>query len=152
MEKEAMKMINKQNVNIEYETITESETPNVVQINWYTPTSFPLCPEVPGDNPLQEYLDNLIEDAVFAINQYGNSMVLKADFNKERNAIFVATYTDSESAVKGYALAKIEYNNTSHIYYHESMGAFFGEDGVIKYFTTERGYEWDGEEVLDDLC
>lgn len=136
----------------EYELVTKSETPNAVQINWRTPTSFPLCPKQPGNNPLQEYLDNLVEDAVFATNQYGNSMVLKADFNKEHNAIFVATYTDSESAAKGYALAKIEYNNASRVYYHESRGTFFGEDGVIKYFTTERGYEWDGEEVFDDLC
>ena len=136
----------------EYELVTKSETPNAVQINWRIPTLFPLCPKQPGDNPLQEYLDNLVEDAVFATNQYGNSMVLKADFNKERNAIFVATYTDSESAAKGYALAKIEYNNVGRVYYHESRGTFFGEDGVMKYFTTERGYDWDGGEVFDDLC
>jgi len=136
----------------EYELITKSETPNAVQINWRTPTSFPLCPKQSGEKPLQEYLDNLVEDAVFATNQYGKSMVLKADFNKEHNAIFVATYTDSKSAAKGYALAKIEYNNANRVYYHESRGTFFGEDGVEKYFTTERGYEWTGEEVLDDLC
>ena len=140
------------NKNIEYELITESQTKNALQINWRTPTQFPLCPEVPVENPLQEYLNNLKENLIFAINQYGNSKVLKADFNKEHNAIFVATYTDSETSVKGYALAKIEFDCAANIYYHESCGTFFEEKGAIKYFTTERGYEWIGGEVLDDLC
>ena len=31
------------------------------------------------------------------------------------------------------------------------MECFFGEDGLKKYFTTERGYEWTGGETFDDL-
>jgi len=54
--------------------------------------------------------------------------------------------------VKGYALAKIEFDRSAGIYYHESRGTFFDEDGLKKYFTTERGYEWTGGEVFDDFC
>lgn len=138
--------------NNEEEQVFQSETKNAVQIDWRTPTMFPQCPENPGDIPLQEYLNNLVEDVVFATNQYGDSKVLKADFNKDKNAIFVATYAASEMAVKGYALAQIEYDSTNNVYRHKSCGTFFEEKGVIKYFTTERGYEWTGGDVFDDFC
>ncbi len=140
------------NANIEYETITKSLTKNALQIDWKTPAEFPLCPENPGDNPLQEYLDRLTKDAVFAKTNYGESKVIEADFNKEHTAIFVATCFTSETAVKGYAMAKVEFDRDAGIYYHESCGTFFGEDGLKKYFTTERGYEWTGGEVFDDFC
>lgn len=138
--------------NTEDDLITQSQTKNAVQIDWRTPTLFPQCPENPGYNPLQDYLNNLVEDAVFATNQYGNSKVLKADFNKDKTAIFVATYTNSEFAVKGYALAQIEYDATNNVYRHKSCSTFFEKNGAIKYFTTERGYEWTGGDVFDDFC
>lgn len=137
---------------IEYETVTKSLTENALQIEWKTPTEFPLCPKKTGDDPLQEYLDRLVKDAVFAKNNYGESKVMEVDFNKEHTAIFVATYFVSNDAVKDYALAKIEFDRNSKIYYHESRGTFFDEDGLKKYFTTERGYEWTGGEVFDDFC
>ncbi len=140
------------NQDIEYDDITQSLTKNVLQINWLTPTRFPQCPSEPGENPLQEYLDKLKTDVVFAENGYGESKVLMADFDATGGALFVATYTESKSATKGYALAKIEYDQSAGIYYHESRGTFFGEDGVTKYFTEERGHEWTGGEVIDDLC
>ncbi len=118
--------------------MVQALTPNVIQVNWRTPCLFPLCPETPGDNPLQEYLDNLTEDSVFTKNDYGSSKVIKADWNKEKNSIFVMTYFDSESAVKGYAMAKVTYDKKAGIYYHESRGSFFTDDGAEKYFTVER--------------
>lgn len=139
-------------VEMEPDLVTESLTKNAVQINWRTPTEFPLCPENPGDFPLQEYLDRLQKDVVFSKTAYGESKVLSAGLNNVGNALFVATYSNSEEAVKGFALAKIEYDRSSNTYYHESRGTFFGEDGVNKYFTIERGYEWTGGEVFDDLC
>lgn len=137
---------------IEYETVTKSLTENALQIEWRTPAEFPLCPKIPGDNPLQEYLDRIVKDAVFAKTNYGESKVIEADFNKERTAVFVATYFTSESAAKGYAMAKIEFDHSTGIYYHESRGTFFDEDGLRKYFTIERDYEWTGGEVFDDFC
>lgn len=139
-------------VEMEPDLVTESLTKNAVQINWRTPTEFPQCPEKPGDFPLQEYLDRLQKDVVFSKTAYGESKVLNAGLNMAGSALFVATYFESKTAVKGYALAKIEYDRSSNTYYHESRGTFFGEDGVSKYFTIERGYEWTGGEVFDDLC
>lgn len=135
----------------ESELVTKSLTKNALQIEWRTPTEFPLCPENPGDDPLQEYLDKLTKDAVFARTGYGDSKVIEADFNIEHTAIFVATYFTSDNAVKGYTMAKIEFDRDVGIFYHESCGTFFGEDGLKKYFTTERGYEWTGGETFDDL-
>ena len=137
----------------EEEPITvQALTPNVIQVNWRTPCLFPLCPATPGDNPLQEYLDKLTEDSVFTKNDYGSSKVIKADWNKEKDSIFVMTYFDSESAVKGYAMAKVTYDKNTGIYYHESRGSYFTDDGAEKYFTIERGYEWTGGDVFDDFC
>lgn len=94
-------------------------------------------------------MDNLRADVVFAVNRLWDLM---ADFDVAGTALFVATYTESESAAKGYALAKIEYDQSAGIHYHESRGTFFGEDGVKKYFATERGHEWAGGDVFDDFC
>lgn len=132
------------------ELVTQSLTQNVVQINWRTPTEFPLCPQRPETHPLQEYLDNLKEGSVFATNDLWTSKVIKADFNTTRTALYVMT--SSDSGVKGYALAKIEYDPNKQIFYHESRGTFFEEVGAEKYFTQERGYEWTGGDVFDDFC
>lgn len=133
-------------------TKIKSLTTNVIQINWRTPSEFPLCPKHPTENALQEYLANLKENAIFTTNQYGNSKVIKADFNIDNNSLFVITYFDSKSAVKPYALAKITYNEDDNIYYHTSIDTYFMEESAEKYFTTERGYKWTGDEVFDDLC
>ncbi len=37
----------------EYELITKSETPNDIQTNWRTPTSFPLSTKQSGEKSLQ---------------------------------------------------------------------------------------------------
>ncbi|MBR1373167.1 HNH endonuclease [bacterium] len=137
---------------IEYEEVTKSLTPNVLQIDWRTPTEFPLCPATPNENPLQEYLDKLKEDVVFAKNQYGESRVLMAGFDNGRTCLFVATYASDSDAVKPYALAKIEYDRVAGVYYHESCGTFFEEDGVKKYFTIGIGQEWTDGNVFDDFC
>lgn len=134
----------------EPELVTKSLTENALQIDWRTPTQFPQCPSEPGENPLQEYLDKLKADVIFSENRYGASRVLMADFNASNNSVFVATY--SEDAVKRYALAKVEYDQSAGIYYHENCGSFFEEDSVRKYFTVERGYEWTGGDVFDDFC
>ena len=101
---------------IEYEEVTKSLTPNALQIDWRTPTEFPLCPASLNENPLQEYLDKLKIDAVFATNQYGESKVLLAGWDKGRTALFVATYASGPDTVKPYALAKIEYDRSSGVY------------------------------------
>lgn len=131
---------------------TKSLTQNVMQIDWKTPCEFPLCPVHSTQKPLQEYLENLKENAIFTTNQYCNSKVIKADWNKDKNSLFVMTCFDSKSAVKQYALAKITYNETNHMYYHTSIGTYFMEESAEKYFTTERGYEWTGGDVFDDFC
>lgn len=51
-----------------------------------------------------------------------------------------------------FALAKITYNEDDNIYYHTSIDTYFMEESAEKYFTTERGYKWTGDEVFDDLC
>ncbi len=139
------------NSEIEYEAITKSLTSNVLQINWRTPCEFPLCPQSPSDDPLQEYLNNLKSGVVFSKNQYGQSIVVKADFNKERTAIFVITRFSGDS-VKDFALSKIEYDASAGIFHHESRGTFFEDKGAEKYFTVERGYEWTSGDVFDDFC
>ena len=129
---------------------TKSLTQNVIQIGWITPTLFPLCPETPDKNPLQEYLNKLVEGSVFSTNDYCASTVIKADWNKEKDSIFVMSHI--EESAKHYGLTKITYNKASGIFYHESIRTYFTEDGAEKYFAIERGYDWTGGDVFDDFC
>ncbi len=135
----------------EPELITKSLTQNALQIDWRTSCEFPLCPQSPLENPLQEYLDNLKPGAIFSKNQYEYSVVVKADFNKEQTAVLVMT-DFGEAAPKRSGLAKIEYDASAKLFYHESYGRFFDGRGAEKYFSIERGYEWTGGDVFDDFC
>ena len=52
-------------------------------------------------------------------------------------------------AVKPWALSKITYEDG--VFYHESNGTFFEEDGAQKFFTLAQGKEWTGGTVFDEL-
>jgi len=127
----------------------QSLTPNAIQVNWRIPSEFPCCPQTASENPLAAYLSNLKVDAVFCRNEKYSTLVVDSAIVDEGKSLFVMTKSERES-MKPWALAKITYKNG--VFYHESEGTYFREDGVQKYFTLAQGKEWTGGDVFDDYC
>lgn len=128
---------------------TTSLTPNVVQIDWRTPSEFPCCPSKSVERPLEEYKNNLTVDAVFCKNDLYSSLVMDSAITNEGKYLWVMTRS-AEETIKPWALARVEYKDG--IYAHENMGSFFEENGAKKYFTLAQGKKWTGGDVMDDYC
>lgn len=127
--------------------IIDSLTPLAKQKDWKTPTEFLCCPDKVDTDPIQFYLKNLSEDAIFSKNRYGESTIIKfasAD-NKE-----IVVITAIPSSSKPFALVKITFENG--YYLHTSLGLFFTDKGAEKQFTLAQGLEWTGGDTFDDYC
>ena len=132
-------------INEEYPSLTT----NVIQINWKTPTIFPLCPNTITDNPLEKYFENLKVNEVFSKNEYNYSRVFDFALSAEKDKLFIICEY-AEYAVKPWTLTEVYHKEG--IYYHKSKGSFFDEEGARKYFTIAIGREWTGGDVFDDFC
>jgi len=98
---------------------TKSLTPNAIQLDWKHPVDFPCCPQQATDKPLETYLANLKEGAVFSKNNYGESTILKFGM-KDSDELWVMC--SISIGWKSHAITKITFKDG--IYYHENMGVF----------------------------
>lgn len=132
----------------EIEEFTKSLTDNAKQKYWKTPSKFPLCPTSVSKKGLGVYKRNLKEGEVFAINDFGESIVHSAQLSEELDSLFVLC--EMPEGVKKWSLAKISIDKQYFI--HESLGTFFKLDGAQKQLTLNLGLEWTGGQTFDDLC
>ena len=116
---------------------TQSLTPNVVQINWKTPTEFPCCPQQFSGNPLEAYRANLKEGKVFSTNEYGDSNILK--FGIYQSELWVMCRTNM--VFKDYGFTQITYKDG--IFYHRSKGVYDIGDEPHKMFDMIMDGEFD---------
>lgn len=133
--------------------IVDSLTPGAKQKvdRWRTPTEFLCVPKDKQEKTLEAYLKNLTSGAIFSKNRYGESIVDKASFNKDKTAVIVKTYNHSgEDVKKGGFNLKITFENGCFI--HETIGSYFTKEGAEKYFKLSIGEEWTGGDVFDDFC
>lgn len=129
--------------------IKDSLTPGAKQLNWKTPSEFPLCPPKGVGHTLTNYLNNLEKGKLFTRTKYGNGgKVYDADYNPDDDALYVLT--ENAGSLKPWALCKITIQDDCFI--HENQGSFFEEVGGQKYFTLAMGREWTGGDVFDDFC
>lgn len=123
------------------------------QMNWKTPTDFLCCPNTIGNNPIEEYYNQIvIGEAYNSTIYYGSNEVQRVidKAHTKENTIIILSCNPNPNCIKPYALSKIHYFEGMFI--HESLGTFFEEDGGRKYFTLEQGLEWTGEDPFDDYC
>lgn len=123
---------------------------NAMQVKWKTRTEFVCCPTMSEDDPLNQYLVNLVPGSLFSKNQYTEQYVVKASLTKDHKALMVMTKSGEKDPVKPFALCKIFFLDGNYI--HENCRSFFKEDGALKYFTIGIGEEWDGGTTFDDDC
>ena len=103
---------------------TQSLTPNAVQLDWKYPVAFPCCPQDFSGNPLEAYMENLKEGAIFSTNNYGDSTILKFGM-PQTDCLWVMC--SISIGFKTHAFTKITFKDD--IFYHENMGAFdVGDD------------------------
>lgn len=121
------------------------------QMNWKTPTDFLCCPNTIGNNPIEEYYNQIvIGEAYNSTNFYGRNEVQKVIDKAHTKENTIIVLSCNPNSIKPYALCKVYYFEDKFI--HESLGTFFEEDGGRKYFTLEQGLEWTGEDPFDDFC
>lgn len=123
----------------------DSLTPNAVQIDWRTPTTFHLCPQ--ETLSLEAYNGNLEKGKLFCSNQFIKQEVV--DYAITEKGLLVATHALSET-IKPWALALVYIENDKYV--HASLGTFFEEIGVMEEFTLCQGKEWTGEHGIDFYC
>ena len=135
------------NINIKDNGLIDSLTPNSMQKNWNTPTKFLCCPTNITNTPILSYLENIIDNQLFATNRYGDIFVVK---HSSINDTSIIVLTETASSIKPLALLKITYENNSYI--HEGLGTFFTLEGAEKQYTLSQGLIWTGGDSIDDYC
>lgn len=104
--------------------ITQSLTPNAVQLNWKNPVAFPCCPQEFIGDPLEAYLANLENGKVFCTNNYGDSVILQFGM-PESNCLWVMCRINI--GFKSHAFTKITFKDG--LFNHENKGVYdIGDD------------------------
>ena len=127
--------------------LKDSLTPGAKQLDWKTPTEFPLIPTEITDTPLQDYLSRLTKGAIYTRNRWGESPVYDAAMAEDGSHLTVVTEI---SGVTNFALSEVRFQDG--VFIHESIRTFFTEEGAQKYFAESLGREWTGGDVLEDYC
>ena len=144
--KAAVEEMNRQQHELDY-SLKDSLTPGAKQLDWKTPTEFPLIPTEITGKPLQDYLSRLTKGAIYTRNRWGESPVYDAAMAEDGSHLAVVTEI---SGATNYALSEVRFQNG--LFIHESIRTFFTEEGAQKYFAESLGREWTGGDVMEDYC
>lgn len=126
----------------------ESLTTNAKQIDWKTPTSFPLCPQNSSNHPIASYYKELKAGHTFSQNKFSNSIIEDFAISKDENTLWV--FNINSDGIKPYSLAEVTYENDFYI--HKSLGNYFEKNGAQKQFMLAQGIKCTGDETFDELC
>ncbi|MDE7472859.1 MAG: HNH endonuclease [Muribaculaceae bacterium] len=123
-------------------SLTESLTPNAVQ-RWNTPTEFPLCPSETGEDALLSYMNNLKEGAIVSKNRFCTHFV--DDYALKDNLLMISTHT--LDWLKKYSIIYVTFENGKYVH---TCKTFFDNESTKREIALAKGFEWDGEETIDD--
>jgi hypothetical protein len=127
--------------------LKDSLTPGAKQLNWKTPTEFPLCPDQALNNNLNAYISNLIKGRPFTKNEYRPcSIVTEVGYNSHKDAIFVLTV--GGNTLKPWCMCRIFLQDGFFV--HKNLGSYFTEEDGRKAFSYAISCESD-EEIDDDF-
>lgn len=127
---------------------TPSLTATAIQRKWRTPTAFPQCPETVSAETLNDYHARLAPGAVFARNQYGESIAEEAAIGPDG---VLSVVCSSSTGVKSWTHAKIFVHGEA--FCHASGGSFFTRDGAMKAHCLTIGAPADAYAgSIDDFC
>lgn len=130
----------------DFDYLTKSLTPNVLQRNWKTPTEFLLCP---SEINLKSYFKELGHGKEFCSNKYWKSSVFDFAISDDFTKLWVVC-DSGEYSIKQWALTEITVEKGNFV--HTTIGTYFEKNGVMKEFTLRQGNEWEGEDSIDNYC
>lgn len=128
---------------IETNNLYSSLTPNAKQLNWRTPTKFPLCPSNINDNAISDYYLNLAIGSIVSENKYSQHFI--DEFKIINETLVVRTHTQNQ--IKNYSIIDIKYEDG---YFIHGSDTFFEEKGARKYFCKRCEIEWTEGDCMDD--
>ena len=85
----------------------------------------------------------------FCSNNRWNSFVFDFAISNNSDKLWVVC-DNGNTSIKRWALIEITIEKGRFV--HTTMGTYFDENGVMKYFTLAQGIDWDGEDSFDDYC
>ena len=110
------------------ESDVQSLTPNAIQRNWRTPTSFVMCPACPATSEaLSDYATLLKFGTVFARNSFGDSLIVVAE---EGEDLLSVVCNLQGNPIKEWALTKVTVENGKFV--HKSIRTYFTLQGALK--------------------
>lgn len=112
------------------------------------PSEYPCCPAGEHLHNLEEYLENLKQNALFFKTDYAESLVEEATIYND--TLIVRTRAANPEAIKKFHVMTIRLVNNTFV--HELYKSCFQEDSSQKYFTILQDKEWTGGPVFDDYC
>ncbi|MCH5325997.1 MAG: HNH endonuclease [Duncaniella sp.] len=127
--------------------LKDSLTQGAKQMDWKTPSEFPLIPLELSSTPLMDYLSNLKKGSIFTRNQWSEQPIYDAAIAEDKSHLAVITKI---SGIANFALAEVTF--TDGCFIHKSIRTFSSEEGAQKYFAISLGREWTGGDVLEDYC
>ena len=127
---------------------TQALTPNAIQENWKTPAEFLFCPsKIATDTPVLEYLNNIQVGQACVRNKYHSFIAISAVITLDKQTMWVIT--QNPEGTKPWGVFRVIYEQDKFL--HKNIGTFLEERGAEKCVCLECGYEWLGEEGIDDL-
>jgi hypothetical protein len=105
---------------------------------WRADAYFPCCPQNFGDNPLEDYFQNIKIGAVFAYSDHDDVCpkltVLESVIIKEKSSILVmCERTDCKWSIIG-----IEFHERSKHFIHFKLGSYSNKDEADKAFCFKK--------------
>lgn len=132
--------------------LVASHTDGAWQRFWRVPASFPLCPTPSTPDALCAYADRLVLGAVAVSSAFGETVVDQVAIDRDRSAIYLLG-SHGEGAIKPWSVARIMLEDVGgHKIIHESHRTFFAREGAEQTFTEIQGFEWKGEDSIDNYC
>jgi hypothetical protein len=128
---------------IEHVPDVQSLTPNAMQRNWKTPTSFQMCPNECSPEALCEYAGRLKFGTLFGCNSYGESRTVVAEADGD-----ILSVVCNLPAIKEWAVTKVTVENGKFV--HENLRMYFTLQGALKVHCGLLGVPF--EESIDDYA
>lgn len=134
--------------NIPVNPYTQALTPNAIQENWKTPTEFLFCPsKITTGTPVLEYLNNIQFGQACVRNKYYSSVAVSATIALDKQTMWVIT--ENPGGTKPWGVFRVTYEKDKFL--HKNLGTFLEKRGAERCICSQCGYEWFGEEGIDDL-
>lgn len=132
------------------EDLVIAKTQYAVQRNWRVPAEFPCCPQEYSEEPIQAYAARLEVGAVFASNNFSQSVIIASAVSQDSQSLWVMCEFNAENVIKPWALAQVTFEDG--LYVHANRGSFFSKEGAEKSFALAQGLEWTDADSIDDYC